>query len=58
MRLEPMRLAGSTRHSEYRLSQRVRKRFEEVFGWVKKVGGGLAFCGNRKMEVWYGGATC
>ena len=33
----------TTRHSGYRLSQRVRKRVEEVFGWVKTVeavGGG------------------
>ena len=30
----------TTRHEEYRLSQRARKRIEEVFGWVKTVGGG------------------
>ena len=30
----------TTRHGGYRLSQRVRKRVEEVFGWVKTVGGG------------------
>ena len=28
----------TTRHGGYRLSQRVRKRVEEVFGWVKTVG--------------------
>ena len=37
----------TTRHEEYRLSQRSRKRVEEVFGWVKTVGGGrkLRYCG-------------
>ena len=29
----------TTRHDGYRVSQRVRKRIEEVFGWVKTVGG-------------------
>ena len=30
----------TTRHECYRVSQRVRKRIEEVFSWVKAVGGG------------------
>ena len=30
----------TTRHVGYRLSQWARKRIEEVFGWVKTVGGG------------------
>ena len=30
---------GTTRHEGYRLSQWARKRIEEVFGWVKTVGG-------------------
>ena len=37
----------TTRHEGYRVSQRARKRIEEVFGWVKTVGGGrkLRYCG-------------
>ena len=36
----------TTRHEGYRLSQRTRKRVEEVFGWVKTVAGGrkLRYC--------------
>jgi transposase len=29
----------TTRHAGYRLSQRIRKRVEEIFGWMKTVGG-------------------
>ena len=29
----------TTRHKGHRLSQRVRKRVEEVFGWIKTVEG-------------------
>ncbi len=29
----------TTRHAGYRLSQRIRKRVEEIFGWAKTVGG-------------------
>ncbi len=29
----------TTRHAGYKVSQRVRKRIEEVFGWVKGPGG-------------------
>ena len=29
----------TTRHAGYAISQRVRKRIEEVFGWMKTVGG-------------------
>ena len=29
----------TTRHAGYRASQKVRKRVEEVFGWMKTVGG-------------------
>ena len=29
----------STRHAGYGVSQRIRKRIEEAFGWIKKVGG-------------------
>ena len=31
--------ARTTRHPGYALSQRVRKRIEEVFGWMKTIGG-------------------
>jgi IS5 family transposase len=30
---------GTTRHPGYALSQRLRKRVEEIFGWLKSVGG-------------------
>jgi IS5 family transposase len=29
----------TTRHSGYAMSQRIRKRVEEIFGWMKTVGG-------------------
>lgn len=43
-----------TRHPGYRLSQRVRKRVEEVFGWVKTVGGGrkLRYLGTARNQLW------
>jgi len=31
--------ARTTRHAGYRISQRVRKRVEEIFGWIKTIGG-------------------
>ena len=44
----------TTRHEGYRLSQRARKRIEEVFGWVKTVGGGrkLRYCGVARNRLW------
>ena len=44
----------TTRHGGYRLSQRVRKRVEEVFGWVKTVGGGrkLRYLGVDRNQMW------
>jgi hypothetical protein len=44
----------TTRHPSYALSQRVRKRVEEVFGWKKTVGGGrkLRYIGRRRNEMW------
>ena len=38
----------------YRVSQRARKRNEEVFGWVKTVGGGrkLRYCGVARNWSW------
>ena len=43
-----------TRHTGYKLSQRVRKRVEEVFDWVKTVGGGhkLRYRGVRRNQIW------
>ena len=31
--------AGTTRHAGYAISQRIRKRVEEIFGWLKTIGG-------------------
>ena len=44
----------TTRHEGYRVSQRARKRVEEVFGWVKTVGGGrkLRYCGVERNRFW------
>ena len=44
----------TTRHQGYRISQRIRKRVEEVFGWVKTVGGGrkLRYCGVARNRFW------
>jgi hypothetical protein len=28
----------TTRHEGYRISQRIRKRIEEIFGWLKTIG--------------------
>ena len=44
----------TTRHEGYRLSQRTRKRIEEVFGWVKTVGGGkkLRYRGVDRNRFW------
>ena len=41
-------------HEGYRVSQRARKRLEEVFGWVKTVGGGrkLRYCGVARNRLW------
>jgi len=44
----------TVRHPGYRVSQRVRKRVEEIFGWVKTVGGGrkLRYKGVRRNQLW------
>ena len=44
----------TTRHDGYRFSQRARKRIEEVFGWVKTVGGGrkLRYRGIARNRMW------
>lgn len=38
----------------YRVSQRLRKRVEEIFGWIKTVGGGrkLRFIGLARNQLW------
>ncbi len=45
----------TTRHPGYLVSQRVRKRIEEVFGWVKTVGGGrkLRYKGVARNRMWW-----
>jgi len=44
----------TTRHPGYAISQRVRKRIEECFGWIKTVGGGrkLRYIGVKKNQLW------
>jgi transposase len=44
----------TTRHEGYGLSQRVRKRIEEIWGWVKTVGGGrkLRYKGVERNQLW------
>ena len=43
-----------TRHAGYTVSQRVRKRVEEIFGWVKTIGGGrkLRYIGLARNQLW------
>ncbi len=43
-----------TRHPGYVVSQRVRKRVEEIFGWVKTIGGGrkLRYIGLARNQLW------
>ena len=44
----------NTRHSGYEVSQRIRKRVEEIFGWMKTVGGGhkLRYKGVSRNQLW------
>ncbi len=44
----------TTRHTGYQVSQRIRKRIEEIFGWVKTVGGGhkLRYKGVARNQLW------
>ena len=44
----------TTRHPGYQTSQRVRKRVEEIFGWMKTVGGGrkLRYIGVARNQLW------
>lgn len=43
----------TTRHAGYAISQRIRKRIEEIFGWAKTVGGfrRTRFKGRRRTEL-------
>jgi hypothetical protein len=45
----------TTRHAGYQVSQRIRKRVEEIFGWVKTVGGGrkLRYSGIERNRLWW-----
>ncbi len=44
----------TTRHPGYTISQRIRKRVEEIFGWMKTVGGGrkLRYRGLLRNQFW------
>ena len=44
----------TTRHEGYRTSLRIRKRVEEIFGWIKTVGGGrkLRYKGVERNQLW------
>jgi len=46
--------ARTTRHPGYEVSQRKRKRVEEIFGWVKTVAGfrKTRYKGKRKTQFW------
>ena len=44
----------TVRHTGYAVSQRIRKRVEEIFGWMKTVGGGrkLRYIGLERNAHW------
>jgi transposase len=44
----------TTRHTGYAVSQRIRKRVEECFGWIKTTGNGrkLRYVGLAKNQLW------
>jgi transposase len=45
----------TTRHDGHAVSQRIRKRVEEPFGWVKTIGGGhkLRYRGRDRNRAWF-----
>ena len=45
----------TTRHQGHVISQRIRKRIEEPFGWMKTVAGGrkLRYIGQRRNRAWF-----
>ena len=51
----------TTRHAGHTVSQRIRKRIEEPFGWMKTIAGGrkLRYIGRRRNHAWFltAGAT-
>jgi transposase len=46
----------TTSRGGYKVSQRIRKRVEEIFGWVKTIGGGrkLRYVGLERNQLWAG----
>jgi transposase len=47
--------ARTTRHAGHVVSQRIRKRIEEPFGWTKTIGGGrqLRYRGRERNRAWF-----
>jgi len=45
----------TTRHPGHGVSQRIRKRIEEPFGWMKTIGGGrkLRYIGRERNRAWF-----
>jgi hypothetical protein len=45
----------TTRHSGHGVSQRIRKRVEEPFGWIKTVGAGrkVRYIGQQRNRAWF-----
>jgi hypothetical protein len=45
----------TTRHAGHTISQRIRKRVEEPFGWIKTIGGGrkLRYIGRQRNRAWF-----
>jgi transposase len=45
----------TTRHSGHLVSQRIRKRIEEPFGWIKTIAGGrkLRYIGRDRNRAWF-----
>jgi hypothetical protein len=47
--------ARTTRHAGHQVSQRIRKRVEEPFGWTKTIAGGhqLRYRGRQRNRAWF-----
>jgi transposase len=47
--------ARTTRHAGHLVSQRIRKRIEEPFGWIKTIAGGrkLRYIGRQRNRAWF-----
>ncbi len=45
----------TTRHAGHLVSQRIRKRIEEPFGWIKTIAGGrkLRYIGRQRNRAWF-----